>query len=291
MSDISCVIHGSFRKHYSLLKDIAALFEQHHIRVLAPQFSEIIGESDGFIHLEKDTSSDPRMVEYTYLMNVLKLGPKGFSYYVNPEGNLGSTCSSELAIDQLTNTRTLFMNPLKDLPIYVPQNSVWTPEKLVQYIDVAQNYPPPIIDEGEKQIIHMLRKLQMPGVQVSVGGLVISGPDILLVKTHKWGGQYSVLGEALKSGEQITEVLSRCIYDQLGIESRIGRDICAFNEINGTRFFADKEVIVPFKDRKNIRLNTDENESYLWVPLREALCELPIECNARYTLEYYAKQT
>jgi len=113
---IKCVLHGSFRRNYDHISEAAQIFTDAGIKVIAPEISRIVGETDGFIHLETDQSRDPRVTELLYLKNLAELGPEGFSYYVNPDGKLGTSASYELGMDQLTNTRFLFQESLRDHP-------------------------------------------------------------------------------------------------------------------------------------------------------------------------------
>ncbi|MDP3640490.1 MAG: hypothetical protein Q8R53_04815 [Nanoarchaeota archaeon] len=96
---MKCILHGSFRKHFDLLQEVYALFTSSGIEVLAPKISSRVGETDGFVHLTSDESKDPRIVELLYLQKLAELGTTGFSYYVNPQGVLGTSTSYELAID------------------------------------------------------------------------------------------------------------------------------------------------------------------------------------------------
>lgn len=143
--NIKCILHGSFRQHFDIIKEIHNLFTGAGIKVIAPDSSDIVGQRDGFVQLKTDSSQDPRIIELLYLKKAAELGPAGFSYYINPQGTLGTSTSYELAIDQLTNTRTIFMKPLRDHPAYIPHNSIWKPDELIQYLAEYHHYPPPKI--------------------------------------------------------------------------------------------------------------------------------------------------
>ncbi len=301
---MKCILHGSFRKHFDLIKETHELFTNSGIEVIAPEISEIIGETEGFVHLKNDASSDPRVTELIYLKKLSELGSGGFSYYINPQGTLGVSASYELAIDQLTNTRYLFMNSLKDHPAYVPQNSVWQPKELAEYVKEQKSYPPPIIPRNEEFIHEMVRDLILPGSIIAVGAIIVDGSrkrylkgqekEVLLVKTHKWGDRFSIVGGKVQRNERLADALKREVKEETGLNSGIEESICTFDElrnsayyISGThRVFTDNVVLA---EKRKVTLN-DEAEDYIWIPPSKALKELDIEPNAKITLELYTKK-
>ncbi|MEK7559678.1 MAG: hypothetical protein AAB522_00030, partial [Patescibacteria group bacterium] len=73
-----CILHGSFRKHFEKIKKAHSAFTFWGINVVAPEFSEIAGEKEGFLFLDSDESEDPRMIELLYLQKLKKMGNAGF---------------------------------------------------------------------------------------------------------------------------------------------------------------------------------------------------------------------
>ncbi|MDP2909165.1 MAG: NUDIX domain-containing protein [Nanoarchaeota archaeon] len=302
--NIRCVLHGSFRKHFDKISETAKLFKEVGIEVIAPEITEIVGETDGFAHLASDRSTDPRVTELLYLKKISELGPDGFSYYINPDGTLGTSASYELAIDQLTNTRHLFMEKLSDHPAYAPQNSVWKPRELADYISENGHYPPPIIPQDERYIYGMVQDLALHGSIIAVGAIIVDNSskrykkgqerEVLMVQTHKWGDRFSMVGGKVRRNERLADALKREVCEETGLEANIKESICTFDEIRGGgyfipgthRVFTDNVVIA---GRRRVALN-DEAQSYLWVPPSVALQELDIEPNAKITLELYAQK-
>ena len=244
---IQCVLHGSLRRHYDLMREVSALFLDNGIRVVAPVFSERVGETDGFVHLAGDESCDPRVQELMYLRHVAALGSEGFSYYVNPDGRLGVSASYEFAIDQLLSVRTIFMERLVDHPAYVPHNSVWKPEELASYVLEKGAYPPPVVVPDECSIHQMLGNLILPGSIVAVGGIIVdysskryragSERDVLMVQTHKWGGRFSIVGGKVRRNERLAEGLGREILEETDLVAEVGESICTFDEIKGSGYY------------------------------------------------------
>lgn len=300
---IRCVLHGSFRKHFDSVKYVHKIFTDAGIEVIAPKISDIVGETNGFVHLKSDESRDPRLTELLYLKKVQELGSTGFSYYVNPDGLIGESASYELAVDQLTNTRSLFWKkPVH--PAYIPKNSVWSPESLASYVYENSRYPPPVFPKSESRLKKLVETLILSGSKIAVGAIIVdySGKrykknnerDVLLVQTHKWGDRFSIVGGKVRRNERLVDALRREVLEETALDGKVEETICTFDEIKGSgyyqsgvhRVFTDNVVKT---NRRSIILN-DEAEGYLWIPPSVALKELDIEPNARMTLEFYLKR-
>ena len=300
---IKCLLHGSFKSDLDLIQEVHGIFTNAGIHVIAPEISDIVGETDGFIHLAGDQSRDPRVAELLYLQKVAELGLEGFSYYLNPRGTLGTSASYELAIDQLTNTRYLFMAPLRDHPAYVPQNSVWKAEKLAHYITERGRCPPAVIPSDEQSIQRMIQDLILPGSIIAVGAIIVdeSGKkyrrgqerEVLMVQTHKWGGRFSIVGGKVWRNERLADALKREVKEETGLNAGVEESICTFDELKGSGYFVPgihrvfTDNVVSVGSRK-VTLN-EEAEKYVWVPPSIAVRELDLEPNARKTLELYRK--
>ncbi len=296
-----CVLHGSFRKHFKEIKRVYEIFTAAGIEVIAPEFSDIASVNNGFAYLKSDNQhDDPRLVELLYLRNLKKLGQGGFSYFVDPDGYIGRSTSYELGIAQLSNVRCFFIQKPVDHPVYAHQNSVWSPESLVAYITKRQALPSPQIRRNERKIHKLWEELMAPGSVVAVGGIIeYAGQDakkekqILLVKTHKWGNQYSVVGGKVRRNERLSEALVREIKEETGLNAQVGAHLTTFDQIKNSGYyvpgiqhiFVDNVVQV---GSKRVRLN-EEAQEYIWMPARAALRDLPIEPNARHIVELYAK--
>lgn len=295
-----CVLHGSFQKHFDEIKRIHHFFSDAGIEILAPQVSEITDTQDGFAILESDESRDPRMIEILYLHHLRQLGKNGFSYFVNPEGYIGKSVSYELGIAQVTNVPCFFLEQPTDHPAYLHSNSVWKPQLLAEWIAQKQKLPEPSIHPNERLIHQLWEKFMVPVSLVAVGGIIeYDTPksqrekEILLVKTHKWGGRYSIVGGRVRRNELLADALIREIREETGLRSKIDKHICTFDQIKNSGYyqsslqhiFVDKVVKV---DSKKVRLN-EEAQKYVWTPAIDALKDLDIEPNARHTIELYSK--
>ena len=292
-----CVLHGSFRKHLEIIRGVHKLFTEAGIEVLAPAFSEIKSFEGGFAVLESDKEKDQRMIELLYLHHLKRLGENGFSYFVNSEGYIGKSAAYEFGIAHISNTPCFFLEKLDDHPAYLHKNSVWKPEDLVEYIQKNGRLPEPAMKRNEKAIHKLWEELMVPGSVVAVGGIIEYDSDkkekeVLLVKTHKWGGRYSVVGGKLRRNERLDGALIREVKEETGLWAKVGRHLCTFDQIKNSGYyvggvqhiFVDNVVHV---DSKKVRLN-EEAQEYIWVPAKIALRDLLIEPNARHTLQLYA---
>ena len=137
----------------------------------------------------------------------------------------------------------------------------------------------------------------VPGSVVAVGGIIehISSKkekEVLLVKTHKWEGKYSIVGGKVRRNERLEDALVMEVKEETGLRAFVGKHICTFDQIKNSGYylngiqhiFVDKVVRV---ESKKVRLN-EEAQEYIWITPGVALKELPMEPNARHTLELYA---
>lgn len=299
MTTFRCVIHGSFSKHFSEIVRVSKLFEDAGIEVLAPKHSEIISFKDGFALFEDEQDKDPRLIELLYLDNLRKLGTNGFSYFVNPDGYIGKSASYELGIAQATNVKCFFSHKLSDHPAYIQAKSVWSAENLCQYIKDFNRLPIREIRQNEKLIHKMWENFLVPGSIVATGAIIEhenrrgKNREILLVKTHKWGNRYSIVGGKVRRNERLESALLREVKEETGLNANIGKHICTFDQIKNSGYynsavqhiFVDNVVTVK---SKRVKLNY-EAQDYIWALPSEALRQLDIEPNARKTLELYSK--
>ena len=227
-SAFRCVLHGSFRKHFEAIQKTRRIFTEAGIEVLAPRLAEITSFGEGFALLKGEEDTDPRMIELLYLHNLKRLGEGGFSYFVNPEGYLGKSASYELGIAQVTNVRCFFLEKPDDHPAYVHKNSIWKPADLATFIQENSQMPEPKMRRDEQTIHELWEGLMVPGSVVAAGGIIEYDPgkyrkekEILLVKTHKWGGRYSIVGGKVHRNERLEDALRREIKEETGLDVEI----------------------------------------------------------------------
>lgn len=295
-----CIIHGSFTKHFAEIQAASRIFTAAGIEVLAPKQGELVAAQDGFGLFEDELDMDPRLVELLYLHNLKRLGSNGFSFFVNPGGYIGKSASYELGIAQLTNTRCFFTHKITDHPAYTHGRSIWSADSLVDYIQTYDTLPSPQIRQNEKHIHKLWEDLMVPGSVVAAGAIIEHQPnkstrekEILLVKTHKWGDRYSIVGGKVRRNERLQQALLREVREETNLSGEVGAHICTFDQIKNSGYyqqgiqhiFVDNIVTV---NSKKVTLN-EEAQDYIWALPSEALKHLDIEPNARTTIELYKK--
>ena len=296
-----CIIHGSFSKHFDEIRRAVEVFRSAGIEVLAPKDGELKPGPDGFALFDDEVGQDPRLVELLYLHNLKRLGRNGFSYFVNPDGYIGASASYELGIAQLTNVQCFFSHKLSDHPAYTHHRSVRSADALADYIMSKQSLPHSYVKSNERYIHKLWEDLMVPGSIVATGAIIehqtrssSSEKEVLLVKTHKWGHRYSIVGGKVRRNERLDSALLREVMEETKLKGAVGRHICTFDQIKGSGYyrggvqhiFVDHVVQV---ESKAVELN-HEAQDYLWVRPSDALAELDIEPNARTTLELYLGQ-
>ncbi len=300
-SKFKCVIHGSFLRHFTEIQQAADTFSAAGIEILAPKAGELVAGKAGFALFDDELGQDPRLIELIYLHNLKILGENGFSYFVNPKGYIGKSTSYELAIAQITNVRCFFSYKLNDHPAYVHDNSIMSPEQLVEFIAKYNDLPLPRVKRDEQHINKLWQDLMVPGSIVAAGAIIEHQPrtskrekEILLVKTHKWGNRYSVVGGRVRRNERLSEALLREVNEETKLRGEVGAHICTFDQIKNSGYyqagiqhiFVDNVVKVT---SKKVVLN-NEAQDFIWALPLEALSQLDIEPNARTTVELYQKQ-
>jgi ADP-ribose pyrophosphatase YjhB (NUDIX family) len=300
MGQFKCIIHGSFSKHYEQINKAREEFAKAGIHVLAPKNGELTATTNGFALFDDEVSMDPRHVELLYLHNLKQLGPDGFSFFVNPGGYIGKSVSYELGIAQITNTRCFYSHKPVDHPVYVHGRAIWSAENLADYIQTYNRLPVPNIRQNEQAIHTLWEDLMVPGSVVATGAIIEHQPakstldkEILLVKTHKWGNRYSIVGGKVRRNERLRQALLREVHEETKLDGEVGAHICTFDQLKNSGYYKGGiqhifvDNIVKVRSKK-VTLN-EEAQDYIWALPSEALLHLDIEPNARTTVELYQK--
>ncbi|MEI4927030.1 NUDIX domain-containing protein, partial [Klebsiella pneumoniae] len=61
--------------------------------------------------------------------------------------------------------------------------------------------------------------------------------ELLFVKTHKWGGRFSVIGGKVRRNERLEDALRREIATQSGLDAGVTDHICTFDQIKNSGYY------------------------------------------------------
>jgi len=119
------------------------------------------------------------------------------------------------------------------------------------------------------------------------------GGELLLLKSHKWPGQYVVPGGHVELGERLEDAAIREAREETGL------DIHDLEFINFQQFIYDPSFWKPRHfiffdyacrtDSTEVKLN-DEAEEHVWVPL-DAAVDLSLDTYTRTSVEILLKRS
>jgi molecular chaperone GrpE (heat shock protein) len=127
-----------------------------------------------------------------------------------------------------------------------------------------------------------------------VGALIINKEGkILLAKSKKWVGQYTIFGGHVEMGETLEEAVKREVKEEAGIDVEVQEKLSFMDSIFDKNFHEKKHfVFIDYLcwfdgDDKDIKLNGEFDEKdFIWATPKEAL-ELKIPEGTKRIIEGY----
>ncbi|MEM4316172.1 MAG: NUDIX domain-containing protein [Nitrososphaerota archaeon] len=128
--------------------------------------------------------------------------------------------------------------------------------------------------------------------ELTVGALIVARDgQILLVRSPKWFGRYSIPGGHVEAGESIMEAAAREVFEEVGLRVRPAQ-LIMIQEVISPRGFYELGRHFIFFDvlcmaySKNVRIDGEEVTDHLWVKPKDAL-RLNLETYTRKLLSRY----
>jgi ADP-ribose pyrophosphatase YjhB (NUDIX family) len=289
-----CLLHGSINRSFSEMVEAYQTFKQNGITVELDLSREISSKNDNFAKFKGEEDLDNYSIEGKFLQNLNK-NDLNFCYFVNPKGYMGKGVTFELGCAIFSNIPVFFLEK-PDLDFYkAPQNSIWHPKDLTNYINKNKKLPDQSIESKEWQDLIIPRSVVAIGAILEWQSKRSPESQVFLVQTHKWGNRFSIVGEQVERRETVQETLIRGVREETALKIDSYIQLNTFDQIDNSGYhllnfpkmiFIDH--IVSVKSQR-VTLN-DEAQYGVWMPVNQALRDLNIEPNARFILEKY-KQT
>ena len=122
----------------------------------------------------------------------------------------------------------------------------------------------------------------------TVGALIFNNKNqLLIVKTHKWRGNYTIPGGHVEMGEYLEDALRREIWEETGLNMTKAKHLC-FQEFVFDECFWEKKHFIFFDfvcrvEDGEVLLN-EEAQDYAWVDLVK-IDDYPVDVYLKHSLD------
>lgn len=126
-------------------------------------------------------------------------------------------------------------------------------------------------------------------IPVAGGFILNSQNQILLIKSYKWPGVYSVPGGKIQLGEPMEDALKREMKEEVGLEIEDIKLLYSCDAIYPKEFYKKKHFIFNeffCRTKKEPKIDHDEIQSFEWTDLNEALTK-NLDPYTRRTIKKY----
>jgi len=310
---LDVVINGSLQRFAELIDRRIEEFRDLGVNVRSPRSGRVISAIEGFVSVEGDVLRIDHIAESAYYdaMRVVENGhvkeipQASFVYLVIPDGRLGASAAFETGFavahgvpvyadkEWVQKSREpivrAYVEPIMDVAWLVKN---FNPKRVVRMDPIIGRKIMYAAAHQMKEENELNATIATGTIPVYAGGKRRNKQEILIVKTHKWQGRWSIIGECNDLGEKCEQTAARAAKEQANLAGVAGKMICAFHKIPSSGYFRGEQdrfyVDHPLKvDSKEVVLDARAQE-YAWVPPKIALRDFDLEPNARKTIETYA---
>lgn len=152
------IVHGSYKRHFDLISIIGDLFRLSGFDVIVPP-RQVIDRDDGFVRFAGQATRPLESIELDLLASMRQMVDKGFSYFVNPGGELGASASYELAFAQAIGLPHFFWEPLTSPTAFTTKEAVIRPLELIQTIARRRLLPIPRYQQSSERGYRQYRRV------------------------------------------------------------------------------------------------------------------------------------
>jgi nucleoside triphosphatase len=131
--------------------------------------------------------------------------------------------------------------------------------------------------------------------EATVGALIVNeNGEVLIVRSHKWGGKYSVPGGHIELGERAEDAIRREVKEETGLDADPVELLIVQQAIYPKDFYKHEhylfmDYVLNAKSRK-VQLDQRELQEYVWVKPEDALKMDLEEYTRNFVQRYLAKR-
>ena len=272
------VVHGSYKEtNFPLVDKTRQYFSEQGLLLLAPT-GDLVGYEAGFAKFAGEENKDSRAIELDFLAKAFRqAGNRGFSYFVNPNGNLGNSSRAEFDYLISKGVPAFLMEQPTDYPVYLPDNMVYSPKRLMRYIKDHGRLPQPKPRPGEEELFAQWENLRK--TDHAIGMVLVHKGEILVAKSNHFGtsekkGRWTIPGQRRREGQSVAEAIDEGLQEELGIKLSSAAEVRVITVFDMSQTSASlylprrqltyTDVVIDLNSRRGVRPRGEELLEVYW---------------------------